>query len=285
MRTGESYYEAMDQALRATNGPPKSGRAFREPMIFELWRVLPSERAIWMAFACLACLAGIAIAFTSDAPLIAPFVTFYVLKSARLDQHLLVEIWTGPVLVLAIASWRMRWYRAAAAIAVAAVLIRELALLLIVGGLLQRRERKPWLVALVVSLIGVGVHLMIASGHTSPTGSEASLFGTGGVERMLDMAGVGFNNRAAAGLVLWSLAWFRVLSDRDLARFAGPMLAMPVLGLLVGRDYWGFVVVPVTLLFAMEGAWSLVGSMRRSLAPTAATPGPDLHPRSPTAGW
>jgi hypothetical protein len=267
MRTGESYYEAMDQALRATNGPPKSWRAFREPMIFELWSLLSNERAVWLAFVVLAGLAGLAVAATSDAPLVAPLIPFYLLKSARLDQQFLVEMWAGPALVIAIASWRRGWYRTAAVITTATVLIRELAVVLLVGGLLsRRRDRTPWLVGLVVAVVCVGAHFAFAGRYASSSGSEAPLLGTGGLERALDMAGVGFSDRAIAGLVLWPVAWLRIRTDRELALFAGPLLAVPVLGLFVGRDYWGFVVVPTILLFALEGIWSVITRVRGSMS-------------------
>src|SRR3954463_10488691 len=72
MRDGAGYYDAMAQALKDTNGPPKTGRAFRQPMVFEVWRVLPSEDAVWIAFTLLVAAAGLSIAATSDAPLAAP---------------------------------------------------------------------------------------------------------------------------------------------------------------------------------------------------------------------
>src|SRR6266849_11061925 len=50
MRAGAGYYPSMDRALRANNGAASSVRAFREPTIFLLWRLLPSQSFVWWAF-------------------------------------------------------------------------------------------------------------------------------------------------------------------------------------------------------------------------------------------
>lgn len=270
MRAGDGYYPAMDKALRATNGPPKTARDFRQPLVFEFWRALPSEDAIWLAFVVLAGLAGLALAATAEPPLVAPLVVFYMLKAASFDQHLLVEMWAAPLLLLAIASWRHGWYRAAAVCATAAVLVRELSVLLAVGGLLsRRRDPRPWAIALAVAVVGVLAHFAFAGHYASSRGTEAPLLGTGGLTSMFDMAGVGFHDRTVAGLALWTIAWLRVRADRELALFSGPLLALPLLGLLADREYWGFVVVPTILLFVLEAPWVLFAGMRRSSDVTA----------------
>lgn len=263
MDAGDGYYPAMDRALRSTNGPARTGRAFRLPLVFEAWHLLPGEGAVWLALVALIGVAGVAVARTSDAPLVAPLVAGYLFHVAHQDQHLIVEVWAAPLLVLALACWRRGWQVAAAVLAATATLVRELAVLLLVGGLWSGRRRPlAWLVALGLATAGVLAHFAHAGSYASADGVEAALIGTGGPRRVLDMAGVGFTPAAAFGLVLWPLAWLRLRRDRELARFAGPLLALPLVGLLVGRDYWGFVVVPFLLVLALEELWDLAQRVR-----------------------
>lgn len=260
---GDSYYVAMEKTLTTVNGPARTGRAFRAPLIFEVWHILPGEDAVWLAFVVLVAGAAIATARTSDCPLVAPFILGYLLRNARLDQHFLVEIWTGPILLLAVAAWRRAWYKTAAALAVVASFVRELAVLLAIGGLWsRRRDPAPWIVAILTIVIGVGAHFTYASQFTSPDGNEAALFGTGSVEKVLATVGAGFSHGEVVGLVIWALACWRLTQDRDLARFLGPLVAFPLIGLQVGRIYWGYLCVPVLLLLAGEAIGSAVPRVR-----------------------
>jgi hypothetical protein len=79
------------------------------------------------------------------------------------------------------------------------------------------------------------------------------------------MAGVGIAHPTAAAVVLWPLALWRLRQDVDLARFLAPIVALPFLGLFIGRLYWGYVSAPVALVLAVEGATLLVSHVRAAV--------------------
>ena len=66
------------------------------------------------------------------------------------------------------------------------------------------------------------------------------------------MAGVGLPGPDVVAVLLWAIALWWVLRDRDLRSFVAPLLLLPVVGLFVGRDYWGLLVVPLELVAAGE---------------------------------
>ncbi|MDQ1401866.1 MAG: hypothetical protein QOG03_182 [Actinomycetota bacterium] len=262
MRAGEGYYRAMRDSLQANTSLPDSPRAFREPTMFVVWRLLPSAESRWVAFVLLALAAGVLTAATASTPLAGPAVALYLLHAARprdgglwIDQNFLTELWSGALVVIALSAWRRGLARITVIMSMVAVAVRELAFPLLIGGLLAsrvRRRRAVWLVAIMATIAGTGLHFVLAAQQTSSSGSQAMLLGTGGPDRLLDLAGVGFPHRTLAGAVLLALGWWRVSRDGALLRFIGPILALPLIGLAVGRDYWGFVVVPVLVVLAVE---------------------------------
>jgi hypothetical protein len=264
MRDGDGYYRAMDRALRQYNGPAGSARAFRLPTPFLIWRLLGSPRAIWLAYVLLVGATARVLASATDAPLVVPLVAWYLLRAARphnaggfVDQYLIVELWTVPFIAGAIAaSLRRRWW-AAAALALVATSIRELAALLILGGLLAalafRLPRRPWLAAIGAAAGILAAHVALVQSHLVAHGSEIALLGTGGVRRVFTMMGVGLPHGTVVGPVLWLLAAVRLAADRERALRYGLFLALPIVGLAVGRDYWGFLVVPFMIIWAAEG--------------------------------
>jgi hypothetical protein len=277
MRNGAGYYDAMTASLQHNTDRPDSPRAFREPLAFVAWRYLPSAKARWLAFVVLAMAAGTATALTSTTPIAGPAVSLLLLRAGRptagsvwIDQHLLVEIWTGAAIVLSLAAWRTGRTRLAAGLAGVAVLLRELAVPILIGGIWRPaasgdgdRARRPWLVVAAVAALAVAVHFALAWAHVSPSGSQEMLLGTGGPRRVLDMAGVGLPRRALAGAVLWALAWWRVRGDGALIRYVGPLMLLPLLGLVVGRDYWGFAVTPLLLILSIEAVSTQLGRRLR----------------------
>src|SRR3954451_3180092 len=80
MRHGAGYYGAMDAAMRAFRiGPVESTRAFRPATVFVLWRWLPNDHVVWIAFLPLTVVATAAIASIVRAPLLALLFTGYMI--------------------------------------------------------------------------------------------------------------------------------------------------------------------------------------------------------------
>ena len=274
MRAGSGYYAAMARSLSDNRESASSVRAFREPTLFLFWRALPSQTWVWWAFCAMVAAVGLILLRATSAPLVVPLVVLYLLRVGRpihdgvlFDQYLITELWVAlPVAALVLARSRRREGWAALAGFVATV-TRETAVVLLIGGLIAavagRRRIRPWLTALVALLPAAVAHAALASRHLVAHGSQARLLGTGGVGRVVSMGAVGLPDHAVA-LALWVLALLRLARDRDLALQMSGLVALPLLGLMVGRDYWGFLVVPFIVLWAGEGVDQLV----RSRTPT-----------------
>jgi hypothetical protein len=281
MRHGAGYYPAMDSALRHHGGAVSSVRAYRLPTVFLLWRALPGGRAVWLLFVVLAAVTGFLLLDGTAVPIMAPLVVWYLLNAARphvggtwVDQDLIVELWAVPAVAGVLWAWRRSKWVAAAALVVVAALVRELAAGLVAGGLLAaqvlHRPRRPWLFAAGAVAAGLAVHSILASSRLVAHGSESGLLGTGGSNRVATMMGVALPRPTVLGPLVWVLAAGRLAADRELRLLMLFYVALPFTGLFVGRDYWGFLVVPFTLLWAGEAvvalARSLAGRLRRAPA-------------------
>jgi hypothetical protein len=268
MRAGAGYYPAMDKALRRHGGPVSSVRAFRMPTLFLLWRVLPGPRAVWLLFVGLVAVTAFLFLDLTSAPVIVPFVAWYLLNAARphiggawVDQDLIVELWVVPLAAGVWWMWRRTQWGGAAALAAAATLVRELAAGLVAGGLLAaqvlRRPRWPWLAAGGAVVAGLAVQSALTSSHLVAHGTEIALLGTGGPDRVATMMGVGLRHPLLLGPLVWILAVSRLATDRELRLLFLFYVTLPVTGFLVGRDYWGFMVVPFSILWAGEAVIAL----------------------------
>jgi hypothetical protein len=142
------------------------------------------------------------------------------------------------------------------------VLVRELAAGLLVGGLaaaqLFRKPRRPWLVAIAAAGAGYGLHTVLTSGHLVKHGAEIALLGTGGPSRAASMMGVALPRPTIIGPLLWAMAVVRLATDKQLRVLFALYVALPFTGFLVGRDYWGFMVAPFTIMWAGELLWAAV---------------------------
>jgi hypothetical protein len=272
MRGGAGYYDAMESALVETNGPPGSVRAYREPLPFLVWRLLPNEHAVWALFVVLAGITGFLLLGATKTPWAPPIAVLYLLRLARPlsggwhDQFLIVELWVVPAAAACLYFHRRARPGAAAAAAGVATLVRELAAGLLVGGvvatLAARRSVRPWVVALVTVAALLAVHLTSAGRHLTTGGSEAPLWGTGHPpETVTNMIAWSLPNSSLTGWVIWLLAAWRLGRDRDLLLTFGPLAVVPALGLFVGRVYWGFLVSPLLLFWAAEAIQSLTVAM------------------------
>lgn len=281
MRQGDGYYAAMDKALRAhpdTNGPATSTRAFRFPTVFLLWRLLPSQGWVWALFVALVAATAFAVLGLTTWPFVAPLFAAYVLRLARpysfgagtwLDQYLVVELWALPLIVASIAAWRRerRWV-SAVGFALAAVLVRELVAGLLVGGLVvawrHRRPVWPWVVAMAAAAVMWVAHDRWANGYLVAGGREAELIGSGQPPwTVTAMMATGLPIPLVVGPALWWLTMRRLWRvDRELLGYLSLLLALPFTGLVIGRNYWGFLVAPLLLWFGVEEVVDIVRARR-----------------------
>lgn len=265
MRSGEGYYEAMDDALREHVGPASSVRAFRMPTAFLVWRWLPGAHARWLVYVAMVLVVCACLVSATTAPWIVPGVALHLLRFGRphdaagwIDQYLLVELWTLPAIAGAFLAWRRGRPALAAVLAVVATAVRELAALLVVGlvigAVFRSSRRRPAVVAVAAVVVLVVAHAVFAGPQLADRGTEAPLLGTGGLDRVFTMAGVGLPRPDVVGGIVWVVALWWVFHDHDLRPFLAPLLLLPAIGLFVGRDYWGLLVVPLELVAAGEVA-------------------------------
>lgn len=199
MAAGAGYYDAFASAFsgsREMGGlPPYSVFNFREPLVFWLWQALPG--GITSVYYCLIALLGVGFvsayaialavvdegfAFTA-AVLLLPLSLFAVTT----QFGLLVEAWALPVALASVAFsvWTDRIGPkasvAAAALAMLAVLMREIFALYLVAGLvyaLVRRERAgraAWGAAAGAVTCLLAVHYSVASARVGPALAPFSL--------------------------------------------------------------------------------------------------------------
>jgi hypothetical protein len=293
IRAGASYYPAMDDALREAYGPSETVRAFRMPTLFWLWSLLPNDFLVWTAFVAAAGGAGLLTMRLTRFPLLGPLLTLLLLATGRLreasgwvDQWTTVELW-GAGLVAAVAVlWQRGRYAGAAAVALAAVLVRETTGGLLVGGLvgawLLRRHRPAWTAAVVVA---AGLYLLHAHEVTPwlvgrGEGAETPLLGTGGWRSPLAMMGFGLPLGSVVGPPLWCAAVWEARRRRHWPVLVHLML--PACGLLLDRPYWGALTLPLVLAFGADGLGDLARAARRRLVgrlpadADVAAPEPDL---------
>jgi len=72
------------------------------------------------------------------------------------------------------------------------------------------------------------------------------------------MMGVGLPRPTILGPLIWVLAVARLATDRELRLLFLFYVTLPLTGFLVGRDYWGYLVVPFAILWAGEAVAGLI---------------------------
>ena len=267
MRRGSGYYPAMDTALRHFIGPAATPRAFRPPPIFLLWRFIPNDRWIWWLLIVLVGLASVALGRIVHVRWIAPVIAVYFLYNAW-NKFTLVELWGCLIVVGAVFAWTRQQRTTSVVAATVAALVRETTLPLLVGGLIAahrfKERRWPWMVAIGIAAAAFALESHLASPYLVAHGTESPLLGTGrppfSIARWM---GFGLPLGPLVGPVLWIVAVLallgelpRVNGDRRWVPPPGfdelllPYLALPILGVLITRDYWGVLVVPFTLALA-----------------------------------
>jgi hypothetical protein len=258
MRDGDDFYTAAAGAYRSVGGAVETPRAFRPPTAFLVWRWIPTD-LLWPAYVALVCgLTGLLLLAATRAPIAVPLVVVYLISLGRVSvEYLFVELWTVPLTAGCLLAYRQRRERLAAGLAVAATAVRELAAVLIVGGLgaawRARRTVRTWLVAVVVASALYALHVLLLQDHLSAAGTEERLVGTGSLQAVAEMTGFQLPASGLVGPALWALAlaglWRR---ERAEGLLLAPLLLLPLIGLVVDRPYWGAMVVPFEILLAAE---------------------------------
>src|SRR5205085_5335755 len=121
----------------------------------------------------------------------------------------------------------------------------------------------------------------LAANRLVAHGSGIALLGTGGLDRVATMMGVGLRHPLMPRPLVWVLAVGRLATDRGLRLLFLFYVTLPLTGFLVGRDYWGYMVVPFSILWAAEAVFTLgdhivnrpSGRNRESLAREITTSG------------
>lgn len=279
MRQGVPYYAAFTQSVKEDarmNGQPPTGKLnYREPLLFYIWKVLPSSspegiRLWFLVFATVVMAAGYRLSsrFVSpSAAMLAPvLLAGYFAFAAVTAWFGIVEFWGGGVAVLVLACLLRRRWLLGAFMLVIAVAIRELMIYLIPAFVAawafypRRRDEIP---ALLIGVLGpvlaLGTHLYFAP-QNAPGGVALSQWFHGGPDRLiaaLKFAGDVIPGgrfvlllapaMALAGSLLVPRLWRKVLLVLALA---APLVSLYLFSLSEWGYYWGAILQPLALSVA-----------------------------------
>lgn len=293
MRHGEGFYAAFRDAMSSTGIVTGRARAFRMPLFFEILRWVPPSMLHATFYVVVVVGTALVVLRLSSEPLAAVTVAAYLLLAGQWPMQgrsvadwMLVELWTVPLLAGALlAHRRRRWWLAAALVCLASVLREVNAPLLIGGAWYAYRHRaslRPWVTGCCAFLAAFALHLWVASGYVLPHGNDAPLLGTGQFPwSVLHMLQYHDGLPTLLALVLWGVAWWRV-TKLGIVAFVAPMLAIPLLGVLVERSYWGFVVMPFVIMWSTEAGVAALHRFAGSRGTAGA--GSSRPPRTPGPG-
>jgi hypothetical protein len=287
VRHGGNYYQVAADALRDGNYPLRPFVTFRLPTLARVEAALPR----WASLALLWVLAAgvfaawyvrLALAFARTPPRLIAMALLAGGMMAFVQSDLVAfhEIWAGLLVALSLALRRPGWWVEAAAVALAAVLIRETAALfvLVMAALAwrdgERREAAGWGAVLGVLAVAVALHAHAVAEVVRPVDPASPGWG-----RML---GFGFFVRTetlstalalfpawlaaplvALALVGWA-SWREALATRAVVTFAAYALLLSLFG-RPDTFYWGLMIAPtllVGLAFAPDALRDLVTAAR-----------------------
>ena len=319
MKDGSGYYSAFSAARPAVVPgavAPSSILNVREPTLYLALAAAPNP---WIVIgAQLLLVTGAALGVTAlvrdvvKLPLALPGVAAVLAIGVFLSSQvpLYAEAWAGPLALIALAlvaaSGRQARWRplvvCAAAAALLAFLVRELAVFVVLAGLAgawfapaeQRSFRmKVWAGALALAVAGFAAHWWLAAPHlvgptTAAVGAEGFAFLGGGPSFALSALVYGasemFVVTYTAGLVPWLLAALGLIGAFLLPRPETRIMAVgTVFGILLtslvagngahdsltgaSRNYWG-----ATSAFVMYGCVPVAFSLLRAARSSAPIP-------------
>lgn len=284
VRGGENYYVAAADALRAGQYPLRPFLTFRMPALATVLAALPQWFPVkYLLFALVLSVAGawanrLRGELTRPLPAVAALVLMLgsLLVFLQVELAPFHEIWAALLVALSLAIRRPGRWIEAVAIALAAMLIRETAVLyvLVMAAFAwregQRREAIGWALALALFAAALGAHAWGVAGvtgsHDPASPGWAGLLGFGFFVKAATLA-TGLQMLPLwAGALLAGLATFGWLSWRDplgLRMFAILAAYAAAISLFARIDnfYWALMIAPVFLLgllFAPAGIRDLV---------------------------
>lgn len=252
MRDGQGMYEASIGGLLEIGASVDQARAVRQPWLLGAWSIVPDGwlQPLFFAFVVLGSTL-LALCLVRYKP-VALLVGAWAARAGiyyGVDAWLLFELWAVPFILGSAVAWVGRRDWAAVACCVAACAIRETAVLLPLGylaaALVQGRPWKPWVAGLATSGLLLAGHWVAAADHLDPDGSSARLLGTGSVQAVAWMTSF-LVLPDAVGLAVWAVGLW--LLWRSALRPTVALAAIPLLGLLVNRPYWGFLAMPLCIV-------------------------------------
>ena len=282
MKQGVGFYDAFKQAqtedARHDATFLTSPFNYREPFLFEVWKVLPgangSDLLGWFIVWSLVALVVtylLASSLTEPGPALLasvcliPFL-FYLWWTST--WFLSAEVWAAPLGVAAVACLLRRWRIAGLALLIAAVATRELMVLLVPAwlaawGVADRgRLRSTWWVPAVAVLgpaVVLGAHVL-AVPPLAPGGSSVAGWLHGGPSHLLAALRFGWDVMpagawgplvaAAAAVVAAAIALPRWRMAALLAATVLPPLFLLVAGSGAWDYYWGAVYTPLAVAVA-----------------------------------
>ncbi len=276
MQDGDSYYDATAKAVVEKSGVgPSQVRSLRTPVLATLLEPFPPDAWRWLAMvpAVALCLASAALAGPDllARRTAAGIAALWMVVSLPL-LYLHQELWGAAL--LALGGWQLRTGRdgRAAVLCLLATAVRELFGISLLVGLLLRRDRRPWVAALVAAGLGAALHARWAqdvlddAGFDPPLRATESYLsylspGTGGVAQALGLALL-----VAAAVGFWRR---RHLDDqRFLVAATAPLVVATA---LTGRVYWSLTWCAVTSAAGAVTVSAAVEALReRFPRPTAA---------------
>lgn len=270
VKGGDNYYVSAATALRASHYPLRPFLAFRLPALSVVQAALPLWATLSMLFALVLATAiawGVRLGMALPRLLqrIAVFVLLLGSLIAFLQPELSAfhEIWAGLLVALSLALRRPGRWVEAVAIGLAAMLIRETALLYAVVMALfawfedQRREALGWGVAILVFAAALGMHAYAVAGVTGPLDAGApGWFGLNGFGFFVDAL---VTSTALQILPLWLAAllvglllfgWASWNDPLGLRMFALLVVYAVAIGVFARLDtfYWALMIAPVSLV-------------------------------------
>jgi hypothetical protein len=256
MRHGVGYYDAVVTALHDHS----EVRFFRTPIMFWFWQ--RTGLFSWPATLAVIVVVGVLVG-TLSWPLAGLGIELWLVGVNHpfgAEQWGYNEIWALPFVLLAMLGVRReRWWLAAMSALIAA-LVRETAVLVLVGGAIGaiffKRPPVPWITACLAWSVFIVWHLTQVFPRLEPSATGPA--SAGSVSHVLDMFGVWLVPLSAVIVVyaLWrtrfTLEWFLV---------APASIAIPLAGFWLYRPYWSYLVLPPAV--ALLGTPSLVAKARR----------------------
>lgn len=282
MREGSGYYESMEAAFQLVYGDERGAlienvRAFRMPTAFVLFGLLPSDAVVWYLFVAVAGLSGVVASFLTKRPVLGIGVTAYLLSIGMLNQggrwsaqFMTTELWAVAPLLGSLVMARARKWWPAALLALVAMLVRETAATVLIAGavlaLVGRVPRTPWLFAFGLGSVAYLLHAGAVSPFIDPQAGEGLLAEPSRPLVILEMMGFGLPGLLVVGPVLWALAVFHVRGRDAGCLLALAPLVLPFAGPLIDREYWGILVVPLSIVWGIDQLLDVVLNRRAALS-------------------